>query len=843
MGRKENPNKKQKEKRSESGEGGGVSSAGTMGAPIGDPRFSRLHTDPRFQRLPKNKAKVAIDSRFAHMFTEKGFSNPSVNKRGIKSKSSSGQIDPLRRYYRVDEEEAEGNELEGGDGDAEIVTEKKRGRKDRVKKKKKELNDKVNEQSDDSDASADELKASTSKTDISSKARKTRGKKDRIRKLRAQIAEVDVDSEGTWEEVEEVDEVEDGQDQRARVRTEALGSLESGEEFEDDDDDESGLEDGRYGNDDEDDREGSSSSSSSSDSESDVEQEISGAEEEEKVPTTEDETRRLAIVNMDWEHIRAVHLLVLMRSFAPKGGSVHSVTVYPSEFGVEQMKEENVHGPKSIFRKNDDEDDSDEEEADPEKLRQYEKAKLRYYYAVVDCDSASTAAHLYKNCDGLEFERTSNTLDLRFIPDAMEFKREPRDSASEVPVDYKPIEFETRALQHSNVKLTWDDDEPVRVKALRRNFNRDELDEMDFRAYVASSSESESEDQAEAEAAEVANGEDGDENIESTVGEDKKKEKVRSKYLALLAGTEEADTVRGKKSEKGNIEIKFHTGLDELSEKLLAKTKKDKGDETVWEAYLRRKKEKKNERKKKKSAADSDVSSDDEAMHSDGGGDHKDDPFFSHGNEDPFDDPFFNQDSEGERPAKTRNGREGKEGKMKDLNRSKKEEERKKKKEDAAREKKELEKKQAELELLLLDDHMVQNGEVEVPQASSLDDPGKTQKTDKKKRRGGKGKVEELQKKIASNANYDDPRFASLFTSHLYALDPTDPQYKKTGAHVAEMQRRHFQSSKIAQEHLDTNGDQDGEEGSNRKRKAEVSSLVRSLKSKVQAQALRTGRR
>ena len=56
----------------------------------------------------------------------------------------------------------------------------------------------------------------------------------------------------------------------------------------------------------------------------------------------------------------------------------------------------------------------------------------RYYYAVVECDSSATADYLYKSCDGTEFERSSNKLDLRFIPDSMEFKHPPRDVANEV---------------------------------------------------------------------------------------------------------------------------------------------------------------------------------------------------------------------------------------------------------------------------------------------------------------------------------------------------------------------------------------------------------------------------
>ncbi|CAI5522566.1 unnamed protein product, partial [Closterium sp. Naga37s-1] len=98
-----------------------------------------------------------------------------------------------------------------------------------------------------------------------------------------------------------------------------------------------------------------------------------------------------------------------------------------------------------------------------------------YYYAVVECDSAATAAHVYGECDGMEFENSANQLDLRFIPDAMAFNhRQPRDSCTQVPGDYEAPVFTTRVLQHSTVKLTWDEDDPTRVRALRRKFASDQ---------------------------------------------------------------------------------------------------------------------------------------------------------------------------------------------------------------------------------------------------------------------------------------------------------------------------------------------------------------------------------
>jgi hypothetical protein len=46
-----------------------------------------------------------------------------------------------------------------------------------------------------------------------------------------------------------------------------------------------------------------------------------------------------------------------------------------------------------------------------------EVKNISYYYGVVVCDSVNTASAVYKQCDGMEYEKTSNVIDLRFIPD------------------------------------------------------------------------------------------------------------------------------------------------------------------------------------------------------------------------------------------------------------------------------------------------------------------------------------------------------------------------------------------------------------------------------------------
>ena len=68
------------------------------------------------------------------------------------------------------------------------------------------------------------------------------------------------------------------------------------------------------------------------------------ANPDEHIPDS-DETHRLAIVDLDWDKICAVDVLAVLRSFLAKGQSIEGVTVYPSDFGLQKMKEEAAVGP------------------------------------------------------------------------------------------------------------------------------------------------------------------------------------------------------------------------------------------------------------------------------------------------------------------------------------------------------------------------------------------------------------------------------------------------------------------------------------------------------------------
>lgn len=483
----------------------------------------------------------------------------------------------------------------------------------------------------------------------------------------------------------------------------------------------------------------SDSSSSTSTTDSDEDDIYSDEEDtfmqEEVIETIEKETHRLAVVGMDWGRVKADDIYVLLSSFLPKGGHIKSVAVYPTEFGLKRMEEEAVHGPVGLFdednekNKNSDDDDDDDDEIENEKLRKYELSRLRYYCAVVVCDSVSTADHLYKNCDGVEFERTSNKLDLRFIPDSMEFKQEPRDVTTEAPASYEGLDFHTRALQHSNVELTWDEDEPQRIKTLKRKFNADQLAELELKEFLASDDSDE------------ADGD--DENDEDSGDRATKKPKRQEKYRALLESGNGSDA-SDKDDDREDMEVTFNTGLEDLSKRILEK--KDKQSESVWEAHLRKRREKKNARKNRSKDSSEDETSDDYQEHLE-----EPDDFFVEEHLD-----IKNKDKKGKRAGK---------GKPDDQGTAQ-----------------ENEASLAELELLLADE----NG-------AGTNLKGYNLKRKKGKDRKQKGIIDE--DKIPT-MDYEDPRFSNFFKSPLFALDPTDPQFKRSAVYARQMFEKHQETVK-----------------------------------------------
>ncbi|GAX82620.1 hypothetical protein CEUSTIGMA_g10046.t1 [Chlamydomonas eustigma] len=599
-------------------------------AAMQDARFASMHKDPRFSRFPKKNSTVEIDKRFSGMFSDPEFQSKSaVDKRGRKVKQGKRSED-LKRYYHLKDE-------------AEWKQDAKKGNVD--------------------DQDVDEVH--DEKAVLSKPVHGTKSKQNKSSASKAIASFVD-------EEEDEVDEEEQAALQRF-LRARGMLDVSSS-----DDEDEDEVEDSSSESDDE--------AGEGQEGEPGAELSVKewgvgamAANPEEKIPLM-DETKRIAIVDLDWDHVKAVDILAVLRSFAPTGADVVRVTVYPSDYGLQRMAEEVVAGPKHIFKSSeakkgksagnkrpasDSEEDGDE--VDKKRLAMYEKSKLRYYYAIVECRTVVAASHIYAECDGLEFERSACKFDLRFVPDDQSFEgRQVRDSASSVPTEYEPPVIFNLSLQHTDPKLTWDADDEGRKRVLHKKMTEEEIKEADFQAYLGSDDE--------------------DDDIEGPGrGEEKDAEKIRDRYRSLLLGAtgksdqsavhdakswnaddeeeEEEENVedrgdqgsketkigaRIKRKDGMEMEVTFVSGLEKLGEQILSKKKeeRDRAGETVWEAYLRKRKEKRKERKKRtgRGGRDEDSSESDDYDDVEEGG--------SKGQkgeveDDPFDDPFFKDGSAG----------------------------------------------------------------------------------------------------------------------------------------------------------------------------------------------------
>ena len=514
----------------------------------------------------------------------------------------------------------------------------------------------------------------------------------------------------------------------------------------------------------------SSDDSSGDEEEVDIEEQAELAEQGSEIPMGE-VTSRLAAVNMDWDNVRAADILAVAESFVPAGGRILNVVIYPSEFGIERLQREELEGPpREIFassaakNKNNitslvdtpEASDSEEgeemkknllrestgEEFDSTALRAYQLDRLRYYYAVIACSSMGVAKSLYDNMDGLEYLSSANFFDLRFVPDEVTFDEDPHDECEKLPNNYKPNEFTTGALTHSKVTLTWDADDTTRKEAQKRAFSRKEIDENELQAYLGTDSSS-SEDVAEGDKAVKAAA------LRAALGlEPSGKASSQSKSTSSKRD-------RDFKKPESELQVTFSAALSTDARKGLVFENEPIVEETTLEAYVRKQKERKAKRKENFKARKGDpdpeveIAGEKSKINTEPEGDE----------EDPWNDPFFEADPEAAKAADV---------KSKKAHRAKKREEREKQEKATAAER-------ANLELLMVDD---EDSKVQHFDMNEIARAEKVKKKGKKRAKSEKGSVVDDNFKI----NVEDPRFAKLYESHEFAIDPTNPKFKETKA-------------------------------------------------------------
>jgi len=725
-----------------------------------DKRFSNISKDPRFKKVPKAERKVKIDSRFQKMFTDDRFhSKFSNDKRGKPIREV--EKEDLHKFYEIDETEVEdkteeGNEKETAEDKNKILNSKKVKRKDKTKISKTDKKGTVNKQTN----STEEVKTKKKLKKKIETTEKDINEPDNIDKV------IIDDKNSKKKKLKSNINVDKEVLNFADIRGETIHEDSSSDENQEEDD-----------------------ASDIEINEEDLQEGIVhgwGNLDDEVKRIENAETHRLAICNCDWDKVDATDLYVLFNSFKPTGGIIKSVKIYPSEFGIERIKDEEINGPKelkeTILGSDVDEDDEENIEGTKfhmEKLREYQLNRLKYYYAVVECDSLETANKLYEECDSLEYEMSSTRLDLRFIPNDTTFDHPPKSQADQMPdiKNYEPANFMNTALQQSTVRLTWDESDHKRMESTMKQFTKEDLENMDFKDYIASSSEDELDDKKPRLTSKIVASDDED----ASENEDEEEIRIR-KYRLLIQEIEAKE--KNEEEDGENMEVEWNdvkTTKDEKSDNDGSGDNHDGDDSDVGNDDL---------------ISGDDDSNDDEKNEDNGG----------------FDDPFFKD------TKSTKKSTEKKEKKI-----------RKKKKKNLQKEEvldEEGQKKKNELELLLLD-------EAEDKKHFNLKDIMEQEKIkkSKKKRRKNKGtEVEEDTFKM----DVDDNRFNALYTSHLYAIDPSEPHFKKTKATdaiIEETQRRRKDESKDTAKENNSKDENKEESIKNNS----LSALVQSVKSKAQS--------
>ncbi|KAJ8293000.1 Pre-rRNA-processing protein esf1 [Rhodotorula toruloides] len=802
---------------------------------MSDPRFARLHTDPRFVRPKASKSKLVVDDRFKQLFEDdqptgkKSKFARKVDKYG-RPLEKEASVNELKRYYRLaspEEKEEAGEEeselAEEDDEDDEDEEEAEAPAGGFVDYARGQV---LLESSDEEEAGAEDESGAESDSSSAAGSVTLGGRIARRRQL-------------------------------SRSPSIDLSENEPTSLFPDEDD----------------------------------EAAVTDAEEEEE---DVEATRRIALVNLDWDHLRASDLYRVLasclsstasgsqpppKSLSKKGknkadgddvddiklsaklsiapGRLLNLRIYPSQFGRERMEREAVEGPpvdvlrskgaetdeedegvlklggkkgKGKGKRRKDEDDEfterdlvdeqlqeGEDDYDTEALRKYQLE--RYYYAIATFDSAATAQHVYHQINGTEFERTANMFDLQFVPDETSFEDDPiHDEATEASVlaegsSYSGLDFQTDALRHSKVKLTWDADDPHRKTKIQTYLNaaldkskqkgsmkgKGRVADDDIAQYLASSSDEEEEEEEGEDAHddffEFPEEDEAEEKDEPVMEKKDKKLSKRERLRSLLGlsgeggdameMTWEGEALGGKKKKgDGEMQITFAPALSERSAKQLDLIQDEK-PETSLERYKRKEKERK-ERKKaeRKARMEGRLGSDDEQH---GGaadfqpqGDDKgfDDDFFADDGEDPFAKFDAGVEDSGDEIGVSKKGK-------KDATKLSKKERR----EQREAEEKANAEEQAKLALLVgsddEDDVLGDDAAGEGGRHFDMRQILKAEKNKGKKRKvkGKKGKkLGDETETVKDDFKLDlaDDRFKSLHEDFDFAIDPSNPRFQKS---------------------------------------------------------------
>jgi hypothetical protein len=311
----------------------------------------------------------------------------------------------------------------------------------------------------------------------------------------------------------------------------------------------------------------------------------------------------------------------------------------------------------------------------------------------------------------------------------MSFEKAARDEATRMPAKYQAPSFMCSALQQSKPTLSWDADDTKRTATTRRDFSKAEIREQDFAAYLASSS-----------------GEDDEGEEEYAFGDAvPQKSAGRGGLSSLLEGMRSGggEAAGGRKRQK---KAATDEGFDDDSFGAVAMTKRKQRDLASSEGGSRKKIRQEEE-------------------------EHRNDA------QEAFDDDQGKMSSKQGRLSKKKKAKLAK-----------------------AAEAEEASKNSAELELLLMADDAVGS-----TSRKKIDESGKgegelmpsSQRKKDKRRPAAVAPMMKYDDDEEDCGDFEvdttDQRFGSIYTMSEFAIDPTDPKFRKTTGTdkmLNEMQKR-----------------------------------------------------
>ena len=313
-------------------QGGGDNDTG----PIVDERFAAASNRPQFRTATKpgesggaasgllvgnsGASKVELDDRFAAALTDPRFriggDTGDVDKYGRKRGGKRSKKNKKKKNRGDDEDD---DIIDDEEGMSKFYT---------LKNKKETKQNKMDGEDDDSDDSSASSSSESSEEESDAEDDESASSKERVN-------EDDIDDDG------DAPESNDPEARIAYLTALSRGEIDASSSSDDStSDDDSSDDDSQSDASDEDSIEGIAGVLDPSTREA----------EEKEVEITHEESPYLAVCNMDWTQVRAVDLFAILSSFCPPG-SVKRVRVYPSDFGMERMKKEEVMGPAGIWKK------------------------------------------------------------------------------------------------------------------------------------------------------------------------------------------------------------------------------------------------------------------------------------------------------------------------------------------------------------------------------------------------------------------------------------------------------------------------------------------------------------